>query len=78
MDLSRKVIIDLWDEDVVAPDFMGYLEISLQGLVDAAGGKTALEVKPPPSKKAAEAGRLYVECATIGFPQVTATFQPCS
>ena len=73
VNLSRKILIDIWDHDAGrAPDFMGYLEITLQGLVDAAREKTALQVKPPPSEKGKveDAGRLYVESATLGFPQV--------
>ena len=72
MDLSALVLIDLWDYDVLkARDFMGYVEVSLEDLIDCAESGSPLQVQGPKGKE--DAGRLYVEKADVGFPQVRRT-----
>ncbi len=63
------MLIDLWDHDTLnARDFMGYVEVSLNDLITCAENGSPLQVQGPQGKE--DAGRLYVEKALVGFPQV--------
>jgi hypothetical protein len=69
VDWEACVLIDLWDHDRLnSRDFMGYVEVSLEDLIACAEGGCPLQVKGAQGKE--DAGRLYVEKAVIGFPQV--------
>jgi len=72
VDLKAGVLIDLWDHDVLnAREFMGYVEVSLEDLIDCAESGSPLQVQGPKGKE--DAGRLHVEKAVVGFPQVKRT-----
>mmetsp|Transcript_55824 Transcript_55824/g.116793 ORF Transcript_55824/g.116793 Transcript_55824/m.116793 type:complete len:2524 (-) Transcript_55824:513-8084(-) len=47
---------------------MGYVEVSLEDLIDCAESGSPLQVQGPKGKE--DAGRLHVEKAVVGFPQV--------
>jgi hypothetical protein len=51
-------------------DFMGFVEVSLQDLILCAQNGSAIPVQAPAGMENTNAGRLYVEKATLGFPQV--------
>lgn len=70
VDLNKRVLIDVWDKDMNADDFMCYLEVSLQELVDAAESKAPLYLQAPPEGSKQSVGRLYVDKAVVGFPEV--------
>jgi len=71
VDLSKKILVDIWDSDRQShDDFMCYREVSLQQLMDAAASGRPLELLPPPEGQEQDVGRLYVDRAIIGFPQV--------
>ena len=70
-DLGKRVIVDVWDWDVGGRgDFMGHVEASLRELLDAAASGAALPLLAPPPPHKQECGRLYVERAVLGFPEV--------
>jgi hypothetical protein len=52
-------------------DFMGYLEISMEDLLNVSGkGHTQKFLKPPPPPHKQEVGCLYVDKAIVALPQV--------
>ena len=72
--MEKKALLVLRNKNFcIASDCMGSIEISLQGLLDAAKSGSALQVQPPPMADGPnqDAGKLYVEVASVGFPQVT-------
>ncbi len=73
--MEKRALVILWDRDAGRnPQYMGSIEISLQGLLDAVKSGSALQLRPPPKDKLddteKDAGRLYVEVASVGYPQV--------
>jgi len=71
IDLSKKVLIDVWDYDKVgADDFCCYCEVTLEELMQAADTKRHLSLLPGPKDSAHNVGRLYVDHATVGYPVV--------
>jgi hypothetical protein len=72
VDLEARVLIDLWDHDTLnARDFMGYVEVTLEDLIACAESGSPLQVQGPQGRE--DAGRIYVEKAVVGFPQVKRT-----
>ena len=71
VDLNKSVLIDVWDWDRGGDsDFMCYREVKLQELMDAAKSKAPLPLMPPPEGHQQNVGRLYVDRAIIGYPEV--------
>jgi hypothetical protein len=71
VDLSKRLLFDLWDKDTVTnDDFMGFVEVSLQELILHAQSQSPIPVQAPAGKKTLGAGQLYVEKASLGFPLV--------
>ncbi len=70
VDLTKRLLFDLWDKDAVKSDFLGFVEVSLQELVLHAQNKSAIPVQAPAGARTSDAGLLYVEKAALGFPRV--------
>jgi hypothetical protein len=70
VDLTKRLLFDLWDKDAAKSDFLGFVEVSLQELVLHAQNKTAIPVQAPAEVRTSDAGLLYVEKAALGFPRV--------
>jgi hypothetical protein len=70
VDLNMKFLIDLWDEDYLSNDFIGFYEFTLKELLDFSATKSPIVLMPPPLKHNQNAGKLYVDVALLGFPTV--------
>ena len=70
--MKKKFLIDVWDWDPppLSDDFMGYLEVSLEDLIQKAQFGTPLALIPPPPPHKQIVGSLYVETAVLALPQV--------
>ncbi len=72
IDLKKKLLIDVWDWDPppFSHDFMAYLEVSLEELIQKAQDGAPLKLKPPPEPHKQQVGCLYVDRALLALPQV--------
>ena len=70
VDLSKKVLIDIWDSDTMdQDDFMCFCEVSLQELVGAAMSGRPVDLLPPPEVCFGEPElRLSCLCPTASSP----------
>jgi hypothetical protein len=70
--MKKKFLIDLWDWDPppLKHDFIAYLEVSLEGLIQKAKDCTPLALNPPPLPHKQQVGCLYVDKAVLALPQV--------
>ncbi len=69
-DLESKFLIDVWDKDYTYNDFIGYREFTLRELLQLSISKVPISLNPPPLPHKQNAGKLVVEVARPGFPQV--------
>lgn len=76
VDLKKKILIDIWDWDPppLSHDFMGFIEVSIQDLLDAGLKGNPLALRPPPLPHKQEVGSLYIDKAILALPQVSSTF----
>ena len=66
VDLSKRVLIDVWDDDVgSSDDFMCFVEVTLRDLVTAASSRAPIALLPPPEPAKQRVGRLYVDKAEV-------------
>jgi len=70
--MKKKFLIDVWDWDPppFSHDLMGYLEVSLEDLIQKAQCGAPLALNPPPQPHKQLVGCLYVETAVLALPQV--------
>jgi hypothetical protein len=69
-DLDSKFLVDVWDKDYTSSDFIGYREFTLRELLQLSISKVPIALSPPPLPHKQNAGKLVVEVARPGFPQV--------
>jgi hypothetical protein len=70
-DLDSKFLIDVWDKDLItANDFIGYLEFTLRELLQSSINQIPMTLSPPPLPHKQHAGKLVIDVARPGFPQV--------
>ena len=71
MDLQKTLLFDFYDWDrFSSPDFMSYIELTPQQLLDQHGKTHGLPLRPPPAPHEQQVGELWVDRAELAYPQV--------
>jgi len=71
MNMQQKLLFDFYDWDrFSSPDFMSYIELTPQQLLDQHGKPHGLPLRPPPAPHEQQVGELWVDRAELAYPQV--------